>query len=389
MRKNNEILIDVSRLIWRISTDRLPTGIDRVCLAYVAHFRERAQAVVQWKGIRKIIPREISQKLFDILLTNTKNFRSRIMLLISRHAFTLINSEKGRGRFYLNVGHSGLDQPGLLDWIKATDVKPIYMLHDLIPITHAEYCRPGGEEKHARRLYVMLNSAAGIIGNSNVTLKVMSAYATSGSMPTPPTLKAWLGAPPLPSSDAKANDFNRPFFITLGTIEGRKNHLMLLTVWQRLVKKLGASTPMLLIIGQRGWQSEDVLSILDAKGELEEHVVELSRCEDTELAYYLSEARALLFPSFAEGYGMPLIEALGIGAPVIASNLEVFHELAGSIPEYLEPSDIDGWQAEVERYTKIGSLERAAQIERMNGYVIPTWAKHFEEVDRWLETLLK
>ncbi len=58
-----------------------------------------------------------------------------------------------------------------------------------------------------------------------------------------------------------------------------------------------------------------------------------------ELSNWLAHARALLFPSFAEGFGLPVVEALSVGTPVIATDLPAFREAAGSIPEYLDPLD--------------------------------------------------
>ena len=84
---------------------------------------------------------------------------------------------------------------------------------------------------------------------------------------------------------------------------------------------------------------------------------------------------------------MPLVEALGVGTPVIASNLAVFRELAGDIPEYLAPDDMIGWQSIIEKYSRSGSPERAAQLSRMVGYSMPTWDQHFAMVDDWLSRL--
>ncbi|WP_070155933.1 glycosyltransferase family 4 protein [Sphingobium phenoxybenzoativorans] len=382
-----DILLDLSRLIWRASRGRLPTGIDRVCLAYAEHYAECAQAVVQWKAARRILPPKTSAELFTLLLTETRNLRIELAKLAARHFPYLIQPQSGNGRLYLNIGHSGLDQPALMEWVAKTDVRPIFMIHDLIPITHPEYCRPGSAKKHEKRVDTMLRSGAGIIGNSQATLDEIANYALHRGLPLPPMLNAWLGATPLSASDKKPPEAAKPFFVTLGTIEGRKNHLILLKLWRTLIAKHGPSTPSLVVIGQRGWENDAACALLDSDEALRGHVIELPRCTDTELAHYLRDARALLFPSFAEGYGMPLVEALGVGTPVIASNLAVFHELAGDIPEYLAPDDMMGWQSIIEQYSRPSSAERSAQLSRMTGYAMPTWNQHFAKVDNWLSRL--
>src|SRR6478672_6682930 len=73
------ILLDVTRLIWRRWKGRLPTGIDRVCLAYLRHFGPDAQAVVQRKGFRRILDMKASQELFALLEEPGDAFKVRLV----------------------------------------------------------------------------------------------------------------------------------------------------------------------------------------------------------------------------------------------------------------------------------------------------------------------
>jgi glycosyltransferase involved in cell wall biosynthesis len=110
-------------------------------------------------------------------------------------------------------------------------------------------------------------------------------------------------------------------------------------------------------------------------------------CSDAELARYVTHAQALLFPSFAEGYGLPLVEALMLGTPVIASALPAFREVAGDVPDYLDPLDGPAWAQAVREFANPDHPRRGTQIERMRGYTVPTWAQHFERVESLLEQL--
>jgi len=95
----------------------------------------------------------------------------------------------------------------------------------------------------------------------------------------------------------------------------------------------------------------------------------------------INEAQALLLPSFAEGFGFPLVEALALGVPVICSNLAALRENGGSVPEYLDPLDGIGWRAAVIDYSLPASPRRAAQIRRLAGWTAPRWEDHFAAVD--------
>jgi glycosyltransferase involved in cell wall biosynthesis len=378
------LLLDVTRLIWRRWKGRLPTGIDRVCLAYLRHFGGRSQAVVQHKHFRRILEKQASQDLFALLEGPARQFRARLPRGILRHLSALNGA--GGGRPYVNVGHTGLDSAGFRDWAGRSNVRPVYLVHDLIPITHPQFCRAGEDDRHRERMLTVLKTATGVIGNSQSTLDELAHFAKTVGLQMPPARPAWLGWDPLPALPP-AQQTKRPTFVALGTIEGRKNHLLLLNVWSRLIDRMGSDTPRLLIIGQRGWQAEPVFDLLDHNKKLSGHVIELDRCTDEELARHLASARALLFPSLAEGYGLPLIEALAEGVPVIASNLPVFRELSADIPTYLDPFDETAWESAILDYALADSPGREAQFNRMRGFRPPSWQEHFDMVDDWLQTL--
>lgn len=381
------ILLDVSRLVWRSWEGKMPTGIDRTCLAYVSHFREHARAVVQKGASTLVLSADASQRLFDLLLAPNGDFKLKLTALLAT-GFLFRRRGDLSGRIYLNVGHTGLDKPGHGEWIRRTGVLPFYFVHDLIPLTHPEYCRPGEPEKHLCRMTALLSLGTGVIANSRETLNELAVFAgLQQALHMPPGLVAPLGVGNVLDKDAgKANVSlpARPYFVMLGTIEGRKNHLLMLNLWAQMARRLGTACPQLVVIGQRGWESEQAVDMLDRSEAIRGHVIELSRCTDTQLAAYMGNARALLFPSFVEGYGLPLVEALAAGTPVIASNLSVFRELAGEIPDYFSPVDGLGWSQAIEAYASDDSQARAAQVARMAGWSPPHWEDHFAQVDRWL-----
>jgi glycosyltransferase involved in cell wall biosynthesis len=84
---------------------------------------------------------------------------------------------------------------------------------------------------------------------------------------------------------------------------------------------------------------------------------------------------------------MPLVEALALGVPVIASDLAVFREIAGDIPEYIDPLDGVRWAEQVMAYAQPDSRERAAQLQRIEHFKTPTWGEHFVKVDGLLARL--
>lgn len=130
-----------------------------------------------------------------------------------------------------------------------------------------------------------------------------------------------------------------------------------------------------------------MVDLLDRCEDLKGFVIERPNCHDAELATWLHHAQALLFPSFIEGFGMPIVEALMLGTPVIASDLPVFHEIAGEIPDYLDPLDGPGWKRVIMDFAQSASARRNAQIERMKGYSPFTWERHFTIIDAMVRSL--
>jgi len=380
-----EFLIDVSRLVWRVWTGRLPTGIDRVCLAYLDRYGDRAQAVVQRNGVFRILAPRESDRLFALIRGGTAGFRKGFTAMLPAALATSVAKAEGKGAIYLNIGHTGLDEPALRGWVERCGLRAVFLVHDLIPITHPEFCRAGEDERHAERMRNVLACAAGIIGNSQATLADVESFAASEGMDVPPYLAAWISGNEVPHT-APAAGMDRPYFIVVGTIEGRKNHVLLLQLWRVMAERMGSAAPRLIIVGQRGWEAEHAHAMLDRTAILKGHVREIGNADDAELARLIAGARALLMPSFAEGFGLPIVEALQLGTPVICSDLAAFREIAGEIPLYLDPLDGKGWEQAIRAFMA-DCPERERQLALVHSYRGPDWDGHFAQVDPWLADL--
>ncbi|MFA6219013.1 MAG: glycosyltransferase [Erythrobacter sp.] len=109
--------------------------------------------------------------------------------------------------------------------------------------------------------------------------------------------------------------------------------------------------------------------------------------DDAAIARLLAGAKALLFPSLAEGFGFPLIEALACKVPVIASDLPVFREIGQGIADLLPPGDQQAWRDAIGDYCSPDSQRRSRQIARIEEFRAPDWPGHFKKVDRFLAGL--
>lgn len=291
---------------------------------------------------------------------------------------------------YLNMSHHGLlDSELFIELRTVHGAEFVIYLHDIIPIDYPEYCRPGSKADHVRRLDNVHKVDAFLIFNSNDTSHRVNSYFERNFGRRPRSMVSYIGADNVTRTpDQKRSIFSGPYFVIVGTIEGRKNHLGLLQVWREMASR-SEIVPKLVIIGKRGWNNTSVLEMLDLCEAIQPHVLELNDLADDELFSIVSSASAMLFPSFSEGWGMPLVEALSLGVPVICSDIPVFREASQGFGEFIHPLDLKGWESAVLEYAQDGSETRAKAIERLKEYRPPAWQDMFDQLDAVLEDVKK
>lgn len=268
------------------------------------------------------------------------------------------------GSLYLNVGHANLRE-GLLDGLRVAGCRTAVMVHDLIPLEHPMDSGAGSP----RRFRGFLKAATGadlLLTNSRDTAKRLRRYLTCSPVIAP------LGVEPARVDPIRPHPAD-PAFLCVGTIEPRKNHALLLDIWA----SLGPAAPRLRIAGRRGWRNRPVFDRLDHDPMMGQTVHELGVLDDRGLAAEIAGATALLFPSRAEGYGLPVAEALEMGTPVIASDLPALREVGGDAPEWLAPDDPDAWRMAILAYARRPSPMREAQLARIAEWRPQAWADHF------------
>lgn len=303
--------------------------------------------------------------------------RARLGALLRRHL--------PEGTAYLNVGHSDLGPEVFAAWRALPGARIAVLIHDTIPLDHPEFQRPGTPARFEGILRRTGAEADLVICNSAHTqARACHHFRRFGRVPE--TLVAPLGVTPSrpdPSALPASIDLSRPVFLALGTIEPRKNHALLLDVWERLRREIAPEDmPLLVIAGTRGWENEAVFRRLDALPPGAD-VLEVSGLGDAAIAALMERAAALLFPSRSEGFGLPPMEAAARGTPVICSNLPVFREFLGDYPVYADPDDVYFWAQSI-RKTMAEQMQagRSRAAIRRTPISLPSWNGHFNLVFR-------
>ncbi|BCW90494.1 D-inositol-3-phosphate glycosyltransferase [Alphaproteobacteria bacterium SO-S41] len=285
-----------------------------------------------------------------------------------------------RGAAYLHASFFRLERPPYFDWLeRRRDVRAVFMLYDLLPIQQPQYFREGEAALHARRIATAARHARLIVVPAATIADDLKAHLRRAGLTQPPI--EVLGLPVedvfhrAPPAEAERG---RPFFLCCGTIEPRKNHRLLLDAWRLLAAERGAEAPRLVIAGRRGWRNEDVFAELDDPGALGRLVLEAPDLSSAALALLMRRARAVLSPSFAEGYGLPVAEALASGVPVLAADTPIYRELWGGQATLLAPDDTAGWAAAIA--ARCRQPETTAQLNAKPAHAM-TWAQHIDGIE--------
>jgi glycosyltransferase involved in cell wall biosynthesis len=416
------LLFDLSHLIARL---RAPSGsgIDRIDLAFASHIlagpaageavRYRASGPPRrvpraWAGLYARAARRVwsdrepprTEALQDWLASPPGDAAkpppptpSRPSAATRERLLSLAGHLTGRAsRFapadavYLNVGFHLFERPALFEWLgDRPDVDGVFMIHDLLPLDYPEYFPPGEAQKCRARIDTALRyGRAFLVATDAVRRRLAREIEAAGLAPRP------IWAQPFPSplagvTAAAPRETGHPYFVVVGTIEPRKNHLLLLQIWRELAQS-SATPPRLVLVGARGWGVEQALDMLDRCEAIRPHVAEASNLGSPDLADLIAGARALLAPSFAEGYGLPVVEALALGTPVVAADTEAAREVSQGRARLLSPLDGPGWAAEIERLAGDPGYH-AEQRARAAGFAAPNWPDYFASLERFLDGL--
>ncbi|WP_312283617.1 glycosyltransferase family 1 protein [Candidatus Igneacidithiobacillus taiwanensis] len=188
-------------------------------------------------------------------------------------------------------------------------------------------------------------------------------------------IKKWFG---------RFNDIPE-YLLTVGALEPKKNLVNLVAAWQK-VRIQENSRIKLMVVGSLGWEYEKILAIMRPfvrSGDL----IHLEKVDQSELGILYSSAKCFIFPSLAEGFGLPPIEAMQHGCPVIVSDIPAHRYSAGSGAIFCDPYDIDDMAQKIAKVViRMSVTEKLDLIEKgyknasrfTFGNVMPIWEDFFE-----------
>jgi glycosyltransferase involved in cell wall biosynthesis len=178
------------------------------------------------------------------------------------------------------------------------------------------------------------------------------------------------------------------YLLAVGTLEPRKNLAVALRAFMQLAPQLRKRFPLVLV-GMRGWHTsalEQQIAPLVAAGEIRL----LGYLPREDLATIIAGATTLIYPSIYEGFGLPPLEAMACGVPVIASNVSSLPEVVGDTGLMIDPQDVEGLACAIERLVNAPELRQALSQKALQRSAMFTWSCCVEQtVDAYRAVLNK
>jgi glycosyltransferase involved in cell wall biosynthesis len=257
-------------------------------------------------------------------------------------------------------------------------IKYAILVHDLIPIEYESFV----EQQHVIQFRSWLEGAIALsdvvltISEHSRDVLVRLAETIGWRLPRVEVVKPGSGLNDRPlERNQTAIGFPPRYVLYVSTIEIRKNHRLLVNVWRRLLKQHGADfVPTLIFVGKLGWLIDDLLADLAASNYLDGKIMLVSDLSDAELRECYRSCLFTVFPSFCEGWGLPVAESLAQGKFCVASNRTSIPEVGGGLIDYFDPTNEDDAFNKIERLLLDLDylIEREAQLR--TEYRPRTWA---------------
>lgn len=238
----------------------------------------------------------------------------------------------------------------LYEKLKEKKVQIVTYIQDILPITHPEYFGKLGNWQFLGYIVACINYADRIVVTTEATRKSfyellekidckdinIDVIGLGGDLDE----KCFARSEKI---DKTAFDFvakhDKEYVLMTGTIEPRKNHRVILKAFEQ---KLFENQISLVIAGRIGWNSDDIVQIMNRLRE-NKNFVFLEGKNNSTIRYLYEHAKIVAFPSFDEGYGLPIIEAMDYDVPVIAGDVPVLREVGGSYCLYCDVNDEQDW----------------------------------------------
>ncbi|MFT5660597.1 MAG: glycosyltransferase involved in cell wall biosynthesis [Sulfurimonas sp.] len=357
-----KLLIDCSF----ISTTKLNTGIQRVVRKVVENIEEVAKSS-SYQPIQVVLE---NSKIREISLNSTQENLQDDIEVKEGDILLLLDSS-----WHLNIW-------GSVEKAKLSKAMVIAVIYDIIPISHPEFCDAGLVKHFHEWFEVSIAYVDGFIAISNTIENDLKSYLASKY---PEKVKSKFFDHFLLGADFEYKEFiisdsnikddlkniystNENIYLIVCTVEPRKNHKYLLDTFDKLWEENFDIT--LNIVGKTGWMIDELIQRIENHPQYKKKLFHWDNLNDEELNYCYQNSKMLLFPSFVEGFGLPIIESLNNALPVMASDIPIHREVGGEHIGFFDIKNVDDLVSKIKTIEKSGINE---ELKVQDGFRWLNW----------------
>jgi glycosyltransferase involved in cell wall biosynthesis len=258
------------------------------------------------------------------------------------------------------------------------------LFHDTIPVLLPFSYGPGFSAIYEKWLQEALSTSDIGFSNSENTKRDVIQYAASEGISSPPIHFIRLGddipiSAQIPSEEISTKT-KVPFILSVGTFEYRKNHLVLLNAYRYMLERMNYVPPKLFLVGKKAWLDQDIEYQVANDPRLRGHVEILQGISDADLQHLYQQSMFTVYPSFYEGWGLPVAESMCFGKPCIASRSSSMLEIAPNLVRHADPYLVHEWVDQIRQLVDNPDILTAEAKRIKTDYVRQTWAHSAEKM---------
>jgi glycosyltransferase involved in cell wall biosynthesis len=256
--------------------------------------------------------------------------------------------------------------------------RAVVTIHDLSLLLHADKHEARLARRARRRLPLMARSAAMIItATESVKREICEHLKVPAERVAVTPYAPRRMFRPIPTDETgetrRRLGVEDEFILFVGTIEPRKNLLALVRAFKEILSHTQLS-PQLVIAGRKGWLNDELDSFIAQSG-IKERLLLTGYLPEEDLASLYSSCRLCVYPSLYEGFGLPPLEAMACGAPVITSNIQTIVETVGTAARLVSPSDVQAIALAISQLLRDGAERRRLSSAGLARAAQFTWEK--------------
>lgn len=170
------------------------------------------------------------------------------------------------------------------------------------------------------------------------------------------------------------------FVLAVGDVTGRKNQKMLADIWTSFAHERTTAPIPLVVAGRVNIDGPPLLAAVRADPKASSVISFLTDVDDAKLQWLYRNCRFTLFPSFSEGFGLPVVESLAFGKPCIASNTTALPEASQGVAIHIDPHDTTAWRHAIERFLDDDAALEQAKADIANRFRLTSWTDTANDV---------